>query len=60
MEYWPRFNSVESIYDIKYKTSAGTILRMRRVLKDDYPPTNNEPRLRKQAEMEVYLKGEKK
>ena len=38
--------------------TPGTVLRMRRLLKDEYPPTNNEPRLRKEAEMRVFLKEE--
>ena len=60
IQYWAKYDGAELIGDIKYKTSAGSILRMRRLLKDEYPPNNNLPRLRKQAEMEVFLKGEKK
>ena len=39
--------------------SAGSILRMRRMLKEKYPPNNNEPRMRKEAEMRVFLKGDR-
>ena len=59
---WSRNYGVFELPDIVRQDvpSAGSILRMRRLLMKQYPPENSKPRLRKQAEMEVFLKGEKK
>ena len=59
IQYWVKYDGAELIYDIKYKTAAGSILRMRRLLMKKYPPMNNEPRLRKEAEMRTLLKGDR-